>query len=111
MSKAPGVILLAMSFSLNHYSHVTKPLLQKSNFENRMLTFLETGILNYPQFFQTGAIVIAALFFQIVYTPLLPRYISSMLQRLWIGVALEIIYNFFPSEGVPAHCIMLLNKN
>ena len=91
------VILFAISFSLNHYSHVTKPLLQISSFENRMLTFLETGILNYLQFFRTGAIVIAALFFQIVYTPLLPRYIPSMLQRVWIGLALMTMSNWLGS--------------
>ena len=54
--------------------------------ENEAYTFSEIMILDYPLTIPYSVVSIAVLIHQFVIIPFFPRYILSMLKRLWIGL-------------------------
>ena len=100
------IVIVTMSFTLNHYKPLTKPYLQIVEYENMTLNAWEDSILHFPQLYRTATVAVFTIIFQVLYVPFFNRFIPSMLSRMITGLFIIMISKWLSS----AMSIVLINE-
>ena len=83
------IIIVQFGFALqDNTSQVTLPYIQHASNANVTLTYIENVVLVFPTSIAYSVVAVGIPIFQFMVVPCLPRFIPSILKRIWIGLLL-----------------------